>query len=133
MTAYRPHAGRFHAAVAVAAPQRVGTVTSVLGLGLEIAGLNCAVGELITVGSGVETLDAEVVASVSGAVRCMPLGRLTGVAAGAPARAKGTPMLVPTGTGLFGRVLDALGRPIDGRGRCRLPCASRWTRKHRPP
>ncbi|MGJ3192698.1 FliI/YscN family ATPase [Paenarthrobacter sp. FR1] len=116
MTAYRPHAGRFHAAVAAAAPQRVGTVTSVLGLGLEIAGLNCAVGELVTVGSGVETLDAEVVASVSGAVRCMPLGRLTGVAAGAPARAKGTPMLVPTGTGLFGRVLDALGRPIDGKG-----------------
>lgn len=116
MTAYRPHAGRFHAAVAAAAPQRVGTVTSVLGLGLEIAGLNCAVGELVTVGSGAETLDAEVVASVSGAVRCMPLGRLTGVAAGAPARAKGTPMLVPTGTGLFGRVLDALGRPIDGKG-----------------
>lgn len=112
----RPHADRFHAAVAAAAPQRVGTVTSVLGLGLEIAGLDCAVGELVTVGAGHETLDAEVVASVSGAVRCMPLGRLTGVAAGAPARAKGSPMLVPTGTGLFGRVLDALGRPIDGKG-----------------
>lgn len=112
----RPHADRFHAAVAAAAPQRVGTVTSVLGLSLEIAGLDCAVGELVTVGAGHETLDAEVVASVSGAVRCMPLGRLTGVAAGAPARAKGSPMLVPTGTGLFGRVLDALGRPIDGKG-----------------
>ncbi|MEI2276881.1 FliI/YscN family ATPase [Paenarthrobacter ilicis] len=112
----RPHADRFQAAVAAAAPQRVGTVTSVLGLGLEIAGLDCAVGELVTVGAGHETLDAEVVASVSGAVRCMPLGRLTGVAAGAPARAKGSPMLVPTGTGLFGRVLDALGRPIDGKG-----------------
>ncbi len=116
MTAYRPHANRFHAAVAAAAPQRVGTVTSVLGLGLEIAGLECAVGELVTVGAGPETLDAEVVASVSGSVRCMPLGRLTGVAAGAPARAKGAPMLVPTGSGLFGRVLDALGRPIDGKG-----------------
>ncbi|SDV99838.1 flagellum-specific ATP synthase [Arthrobacter sp. cf158] len=112
----RPHTERFRAAVAAAAPQRVGTVTSVLGLGLEIAGLDCAVGELVTVGAGRETLDAEVVASVSGAVRCMPLGRLTGVAAGAPARAKGTPMLVPTGAGLFGRVLDALGRPIDGKG-----------------
>ncbi|MFE4197555.1 FliI/YscN family ATPase [Paenarthrobacter sp. NPDC056912] len=102
--------------MAAAAPQRVGTVTSVLGLGLEIAGLDCAVGELVTIGSGPETLDAEVVASVSGALRCMPLGRLNGVAAGAPARAKGTPMLVPTGTGLFGRVVDALGRPIDGKG-----------------
>ncbi|MGF6833025.1 flagellum-specific ATP synthase [Paenarthrobacter sp. TE4293] len=116
MNAYRPHPDRFHAALAGAAPQRVGTVTSVLGLGLEIAGLECAVGELVTVGAGPEALDAEVVASVSGAVRCMPLGRLTGVAAGAPAQAKGTPMLVPTGPGLFGRVLDALGRPIDGKG-----------------
>ncbi|BAS14115.1 flagellum-specific ATP synthase [Arthrobacter sp. Hiyo8] len=56
------------------------------------------------------------VASVSGAVRCMPLGRLTGVAAGDPARSKGAPILVPTGRGLFGRVLDGLGRPIDGKG-----------------
>ncbi|HKU35501.1 MAG TPA: FliI/YscN family ATPase [Paenarthrobacter sp.] len=104
------------AAVAAAAPQRVGTVTSVLGLGVEIAGLDCAVGELVTIGSGAETLDAEVVASVSGGVRCMPLGRLTGIAAGAPARAAGSSVLVPTGEGLFGRVLDALGRPIDGKG-----------------
>lgn len=104
------------AALAAAAPQRVGTVTSVLGLGLEVAGLDCAVGELVTVGSGAGTLDAEVVASVRGRVRCMPLGRLRGVAAGAPARAAGSPVLVPTGEGLFGRVLDALGRPIDGKG-----------------
>ncbi|WP_347109914.1 FliI/YscN family ATPase [Paenarthrobacter sp. S56] len=104
------------AAVAAAAPQKVGTVTSVLGLGLEIAGLDCAVGELVTVGEGPGTLDAEVVASVSGGVRCMPLGRLTGIAAGAPARAAGSTLLVPTGAGLFGRVLDGLGRPIDGNG-----------------
>ncbi|MFJ4029502.1 FliI/YscN family ATPase [Paenarthrobacter sp. NPDC089989] len=104
------------AAVAAAAPQRVGTVTSVLGLGLEIAGLECAVGELVTVGAGADTIDAEVVASVPGGVRCMPLGRLTGIAAGAPARAAGNSVLVPTGAGLFGRVLDALGRPIDGKG-----------------
>jgi flagellum-specific ATP synthase len=73
------------------------------------------VGDLVTVGEA-PGLDAEVVASVSGAVRCMPLGRLTGVAAGDPARSKGAPILVPTGRGLFGRVLDGLGRPIDGKG-----------------
>ncbi|GAB3568362.1 flagellar protein export ATPase FliI [Arthrobacter alkaliphilus] len=114
-TSYRPHASRFRAALAAAAPQRVGTVTAVLGLGLEVSGLDCAVGDLVTVGQA-PGLDAEVVASVSGAVRCMPLGRLTGVAAGDPARSKGVPVLVPTGRGLFGRVLDGLGRPIDGKG-----------------
>lgn len=114
-SSYRPHTVRFRAALAAAAPQRVGTVSAVLGLGLEISGLDCAVGDLVTVGEA-PGLDAEVVASVSGAVRCMPLGRLTGVAAGDPARSKGIPILVPTGRGLFGRVLDGLGRPIDGKG-----------------
>lgn len=114
-TSSRPHAVRFRAALAAAAPQRVGTVTAVLGLGLEVSGLDCAVGDLVTVGEA-PGLDAEVVASVSGAVRCMPLGRLTGVAAGDPVRSKGVPILVPTGRGLFGRVLDGLGRPIDGKG-----------------
>jgi flagellum-specific ATP synthase len=46
----------------------------------------------------------------------MPLGRMTGVRIGTTARSTGTPLLVPTGTGLFGRVLDGLGRPIDGKG-----------------
>ena len=46
----------------------------------------------------------------------MPLGRTAGLAAGDPVRAKGSPIRVPTGTGLFGRVLDGIGRPIDGKG-----------------
>ncbi len=46
----------------------------------------------------------------------MPLGRLSGVRAGDPVRTRGTGVLVPTGRGLFGRVVDALGRPVDGRG-----------------
>ena len=112
---WRPCGRRFTEALAAAAPERIGTVTAVLGLGLEVTGLDCAVGDLITVGE-VPGLDAEVVASVSGSIRCMPLGRLTGVAAGDPARSKGAPLLVPTGAHLFGRVLDGLGRPIDGKG-----------------
>ena len=64
---------------------------------------------------------AEVVATAPDGLRCMPLGRLTGVTAGTPARSTGRPLLVPTGTGLFGRVLDGLGRPIDGRGPLRDP------------
>jgi len=116
MTAsWRPFGPRFTDALQAAAPERVGAVTSVLGLGLDIAGLECAVGDLVTVGEH-PGLDAEVVASTSAGVRCMPLGRLTGIAAGDLARSKGTPLLVPTGPGLKGRVLDGLGRPIDGKG-----------------
>jgi flagellum-specific ATP synthase len=41
---------------------------------------------------------------------------MAGLNVGAPARSTGAPVLVPTGAGLFGRVLDGLGRPIDGKG-----------------
>ena len=104
-------------ALRLAAPQRVGVVTSAVGLGLTIAGVDAQVGEVVTVGheDGPQTA-VEVVATDASGVRCMPLGRLVGITAGTPARPTGRPVLVPTGTGLFGRVLDGLGRPIDDHG-----------------
>ncbi|MCQ1948270.1 MULTISPECIES: FliI/YscN family ATPase [unclassified Arthrobacter] len=116
VTTWRPRADRFTAALRSAAPQRIGRVSSVLGLSIEIAGLDCGVGELVSIGHPGSEVDAEVVAATRDGIRCMPFGRLTGLTAGTPARSKGTPLLVPTGTGLFGRVLDGLGRPIDGKG-----------------
>ncbi|MCH6468523.1 FliI/YscN family ATPase [Sinomonas terrae] len=105
------------AALEAAAPERVGVVTSVLGLGLEVAGLDCAVGDTIAVATDDGgTSEAEVVATARGTLRCMPLGRLAGVRPGAPVRARLGGSGVPTGEQLFGRVLDGLGRPIDGRG-----------------
>lgn len=112
---YRPRAARFAEARAAAAPERVGSVTAVVGLSVEVAGLRCAVGDLVTIGDG-DGIAAEVVATTLDGVRCMPLGRLDGVFVGSAARSTGRPVLVPTGSGLFGRVLDGLGRPIDGRG-----------------
>ncbi|TFC87166.1 FliI/YscN family ATPase [Cryobacterium sinapicolor] len=106
-------------ALDAARPQRVGVVSSIVGLGLEVRGLNSAIGDLVTVGDGGEIdaeIDAEVVATTQGGIRCMPLGRMTGIRIGTPVRSGGTPHLVPTGTGLFGRVIDGLGRPIDGKG-----------------
>ena len=46
----------------------------------------------------------------------MPLGPTHGLRSGMPVRALGTAMTAPVGPGLLGRVLDGLGRPIDGRG-----------------
>jgi flagellum-specific ATP synthase len=101
--------------LAEARPERVGTVSAIVGLGVELVGLDCAIGDLVTIGDG-RGIDAEVVATTRDGIRCMPLGRMTGISAGAPARSRGAGVLVPTGTGLFGRVLDGLGRPIDGKG-----------------
>src|SRR3546814_10582653 len=45
----------------------------------------------------------------------MPYGETTGVRAGSPARATGSPPVINVGEALLGRVLDGLGRPLDGR------------------
>ena len=115
ITTWRPHAEKLTTALAVARPERVGVVSGVVGLGVELRGLRAAIGDLVTIGEN-PGIAAEVVATTREALRCMPLGRVNGIIAGVSARSAGTPLLVPTGSGLFGRVLDGLGRPIDGKG-----------------
>lgn len=101
------------AAVRAAAPERIGRVSRIVGLGLDVVGLRGAVGDLVNIGDGI---DAEVVATDGGVLQCMPLGRLAGISSGTPARSTMRPASIPTGRGLLGRVLDGLGRPIDGKG-----------------
>ncbi|GGK90372.1 flagellar protein export ATPase FliI [Curtobacterium luteum] len=105
------------AAVDQARPVRQGVVSSAVGLGLTVVGLDARIGDVVLVGAddGPQTA-VEVVATDTTGTRCMPLGPLVGVTAGTPARPTGRPVLVPTGRGLFGRVLDGLGRPIDDLG-----------------
>jgi flagellum-specific ATP synthase len=112
---WRPRPERFAAALSAARPERVGRVASIVGLGAEIEGLEVSIGDLVTLG-GQPGVDAEVVATTRTGARCMPLSRMTGISAGSPARSRGVPLLVPTGPGLFGRVLNGLGQPIDGKG-----------------
>ncbi|WP_144872726.1 FliI/YscN family ATPase [Microbacterium sp. 1.5R] len=104
-------------ALDAARPERSGTVKSVVGLGVEVLGIEAAVGDRVRIdavdGSAV---DAEIVAVDGNASRCMPLGRLDGITARARVRHAGAPLQVPTGPALLGRVLDGLGRPIDGKG-----------------
>ncbi|WP_459642424.1 FliI/YscN family ATPase [Kineococcus sp. NUM-3379] len=102
-------------AVEAARPLVQGRVTSLVGLSVEVSGLEAAVGETILLGGpdGPRT-PAEVVAAEDGRLRCLPLGHLSGLAAGAPAVATRRPTTVPVGPALLGRVIDALGNPLDG-------------------
>jgi flagellum-specific ATP synthase len=72
-----------------------------------------AVGEAVRIWRGGGVLDAEVVAVAGAALACMPLGDLAGVRFGDTVEALGRPLPVNVGSGLLGRVLDGLGRPID--------------------
>src|SRR5207302_611890 len=60
---------------------------------------------------------AEVVGFRTGRVLLMPLGDLAGVAPGSRVVLLRERPLVRIGDGMLGRILDGLGRPLDGRGR----------------
>ncbi|MHB1583548.1 MAG: FliI/YscN family ATPase [Acidimicrobiales bacterium] len=113
MTILRAHAIR-SAALAAARPRRTGRVTSLVGLRIEVEGIEAAVNEalLVTRTDG-SILPAEVVAVQGSHLACMPLGELTGIRAGDPVEAIGRPLPLRVGRGLLGRVLDGLGNPID--------------------
>ncbi|WP_288969068.1 FliI/YscN family ATPase [uncultured Microbacterium sp.] len=93
-------------------PERIGEVSQVRGLSVQVRGLEGAVGDVVAL----DGVDAEVVAIGEGGLRCMPLAPVAGLTVGAPVRSRGGALRVPTGAALLGRVLDGLGRPIDGKG-----------------
>lgn len=111
----RSLSARIAHAAASAKPQRVGLVSSVVGLSAEVVGVVGAIGDVVTIGEE-PAIEAEIVATHRGRITCMPLGRTNGLMVGAPVRAHGSGARVPTGDSLLGRVIDARGRAIDGRG-----------------
>jgi F-type H+-transporting ATPase subunit alpha len=70
-------------------------------------------GELIEFGHGVSGIAMNLEEDQVGAVL---LGEYQHISEGAEVRRTGKIMSVPVGEGLIGRVVDALGRPIDGKG-----------------
>ncbi len=108
-------------ALEVARPLTYGRLVELKGLHLLARGVDAAVGDLVAVGGDEMRSDetfaavlAEVVASTPEGVVCMPLGPTDGLRRGAPVRSTGAPLGVPVGDALRGRVLDGLGRPVDG-------------------
>lgn len=108
------------AVLEAARPERIGEVSQVRGLSVQVRGLDGAVGDVVTL----DGIDAEVVATGEDGLRCMPLASVAGLTVGAPVRGRGGPVRVPTGSALLGRVLDGLGRPIDGKGPLAAPHVS---------
>jgi flagellum-specific ATP synthase len=105
---------RVDEALEAARPQRLGRLVELKGLHLLARGVDAAVGGLVDVTGDAGAVPAEVVASTPQGVVCLPLGNTAGLRTGAPVRSTGAPLLVPVGRALQGRVLDGLGRPLDG-------------------
>lgn len=109
-------AARWDRALHAARPQRSGIVRSVFAGGFEIGGLEAAIGDLVIVDSPPRPTRGLVVALGDDAVTVSPLSDLDGLRIGQSAVCPGGAPTVPIGPGLLGRVVDALGNPIDDLG-----------------
>lgn len=97
---------------------RVGEVLSVTRTMLETTGLECGIGEIcrVYVRNSSKILRCEVVAVRDNRLTIMPYGDATGVTRGDEVVVEPYGRTFPCGTAVIGRVVDALGNPIDGRG-----------------
>lgn len=94
-----------------------GRIKQIIGLTIESAGPEAQIGEYCTIRSKhlQSPVGAEVVGFRGDRVLLMPLGEMDGVGPGSEVVASGHSLRVPVGPSLLGRVLDGLGRPIDGK------------------
>ncbi len=94
-----------------------GRVTRVVGQIVEASALDVSLGELCRIehDSG-RRVTAQVVGFHDRGILLVPLRDLDGICPGATVRPLGRALDVAVGEGLVGRVLDGLGKPMDGLG-----------------
>ena len=114
-----------------------GKVTKVVGLVIEAEGVSASVGELCRIitmdlmtGNQVD-VDAEVVGFEDEKLLLMPLGDVRGIRSGDRICITNVPLTVPVGEQLLGRVIDALGQPLDDFGD--LLCLEEYPVYNSPP
>ncbi len=96
---------------ATKAARPTGRVTSVTGLSIRFAMPGVRVGDVVRVN---DALMCEIVGFIEGEAVAMPLGPLVGVGPDDRVESTGGPFTVRASDALLGRVVDGLGRAIDG-------------------
>lgn len=107
--------------------ERRGRVVQAFGTTLRATGLDVRIGQQCAVRDGAtgEEIPAEVVGFADGAAVLTPLTSLQGLGVGAEVTAGPTRTEITVGEGLLGRVVDAHGNPLDGKGPITGPTWSR--------
>lgn len=94
-----------------------GHVHQVCGLVIEAIGPNLAIGDLCEIETRDDaTVLAEVVGFRDNKMLMMPLGDLNRIAPGSRVRAANHLLALPNPEKAIGRIIDAMGNPIDGKG-----------------
>jgi flagellum-specific ATP synthase len=97
-------------------PRAEGRVRAIRGIAIQVSGLAAAIGDTCTIlaDGGRLPILAEVVGFDQRDAVVMALGDQNRVAPWDRVENDHRPLTVPVGAGLLGRVVDALGRPLDG-------------------
>ncbi len=94
----------------------IGKVEQVVGMAVEASGIKASIADVCRIYSGGSETQAEVVGFRRERVILMPYEGIQGIGIGDYVRNTRERMQVPVGDFLVGRIVDALGRPIDELG-----------------
>ncbi len=95
-----------------------GKIENVVGMSIEASGGHAAVGDICRIynsDSGTQ-VTAEVVGFKNNKILLMPYSEMNGISAGNFVRNTGKQLTLRVGEFLRGRIINALGQPIDGKG-----------------
>lgn len=97
----------------------IGKVKKISGMMIEATGRNFKIGEVCKVATDKQNkfVDAEVVGFNDGKVLLMPYEDIKGVGLGNIVTSTKNKLKIPVGDFLIGRVVDAMGRPMDDLGK----------------
>lgn len=101
-----------------------GRVSRIIGLLIESTGPEVCIGEICYIyGKNGKSIPCEVVGFREKHVLLMSLGELSEITVGAEIYPSGSIHKVPVSHSMCGRILDALGNPIDGKGPITPECS----------
>ena len=97
---------------------RTGKIENIVGMSIEASGGHAAVGDICRIYNGDSggQVTAEVVGFKNDHILLMPYSDMNGISAGNFVRNTGRQLTLQVGEFLRGRIINALGQPIDGKG-----------------
>ena len=95
-----------------------GKIENIVGMSIEASGGHAAVGDICRIynGESGRQVTAEVVGFKNDRILLMPYSDMNGISAGNFVRNTGAQLTLRVGEFLRGRIINALGEPIDGKG-----------------
>lgn len=93
-----------------------GKISKIIGMTVEATGLNCSIGDICTIHIDRDATEvkSEVVGIAENKVFLMPFQEVGGIGYGCAVTTEGEKLTIQVSDALIGRIVDPLGKPIDG-------------------